>query len=131
MRRRHTHTLTVYESVESDTETDSLGDPLDDWSERLSIQIEAYPPSTVTSGGATRTRAGIVTDADMVALTENPAADGIDPGTDHAVLERTTDATADAYVVNHIRALSGRGAAPETWEIHLSLAAAGSPEDYA
>lgn len=130
MRQRTTHTLTVYESVESATETDSLGDPLDDWAERASLPVEAYPPSTVSSGGSARTRAGIVTDADMVALAKDPAADEIDVGADHAVLDRAGDAVAEAYVVEHVRALTGRGATPETWEIHLAKTAAGSPEDY-
>ena len=129
MRQRHTHTLTVYESVESD-ETDSLGDPLDAWSERLSVPVEAYPPGTLSSGGSSRTGAGIITDSDMVAMAKDPAADAIAPGADHAVLERATDTTAEAYVVERVRALTGRGAAPETWEIHLAETAAGTPEDY-
>lgn len=129
MRQRQTHTLTVYESVESD-ETDSLGDPLDAWRERLSVSVEAFPPSNISAGGSSRTGAGIISDADMVALAKDPAADDIAPGADHAVLGRTTDDWQEAYVVDRVRALAGRLAAPETWEIHLAETAAGSPGDY-
>lgn len=129
MRRRHTHRLIVYESVESDR-TDSLGDPIDAWNERLSIPVEAFPPGKESAGGSSRAAAGIISDADMVALATDPAADTIAPGSDHAVLERATDARADAYVVDRVRSLTGRFAGPVSWEIHLAETAAGSPGDY-
>lgn len=123
-RHRNTHRLRVFREVDSATETDSLGDPLEVMNHVVTVTVMAYPPGTQAATELAASRGMTIATTDMVAVTDDRDADGIAQD-DHAVLERidTTGArgtNAAVYIVEHSHAHVGRYSRPETWEIGLS-----------
>ena len=101
------------------------------WTERLRTTVEAYPPGTMSSGGTERTRAGVITSADMIAVTSDRQANDIVAGEDHALLD-PADAgeSPTAFVVERVRDLPGRYRTTSEWEIHLTDLEGGSLDNY-
>lgn len=124
LRSRETHVLRHYRQGDTG-DTDSLGDPREGWVFVGDFRVDAYHPPQQGAGGSDRTRGGVVTDADMVALAPPRTAADIDVGNDRAVLvplapvSGTPDDHATAYVIERIRELFGRYASVDAAELHL------------
>lgn len=83
------------------------------------IAVVAYPPETAQAAGVRQTIGGLAENADLIALTDDPAADTVESG-QSTVLERRADGDTAAYLVDGIKTYPNLQGGIEVWVPELS-----------